>query len=134
MLFPITSCSISNLFLKEFMLMCANINLFGFLSLISCKSLKLCVKELGLPKLPLSSTSELDLSLFDRNHNQKKFSYKNFVILQNICQQLLLEYALKAEIAACRKFRAYLMSRKIARLTRHFLQVTFSFSFVGDFK
>ena len=30
MLFPITSCNISNLFLKEFMLICGNINLFEF--------------------------------------------------------------------------------------------------------
>ena len=30
------------------MLICANINLLGFLSLISCRSLRLCVKELGL--------------------------------------------------------------------------------------
>ena len=71
MLFPITSCNISNLFLKEFKLICANINLFGFLSLISCKSLKLCVKELGLSELPLSTTFGQDLLLFGRNHSQK---------------------------------------------------------------
>ena len=51
MVFPITSCNISNLFFKEFMLICANINLLGFLSLISCRSSKLCVKELGLSEL-----------------------------------------------------------------------------------
>ena len=64
MLFQITSCKITNLFLKEFMLICANINLFGFLSLISCKSLELFVKELGLSELPLSSTSGQDILLF----------------------------------------------------------------------
>ena len=46
------------------MLVCANVNLFGFLSLISRKSLKLCVKELGLSELPLPSTSGEDISLF----------------------------------------------------------------------
>ena len=48
MQFPITSCNIWNLFLKKFMLLCANVSLFEILSMISCKSLKLCVKRLGL--------------------------------------------------------------------------------------
>ena len=41
MFFQLPHCNISNLFLKEFMLICENINLFGFSSLISFKSLKL---------------------------------------------------------------------------------------------
>ena len=64
MLFPITSCNISNLFLKELMLICASINPFAFKSLISYKSLKLCVKELNLSERLLSSTSRQDILLF----------------------------------------------------------------------
>ena len=51
-------------FLKEFMLICANINLFGFSILILCKSLKLCIKELGLSEFSLSSVPGEDVSLF----------------------------------------------------------------------
>ena len=45
------------------MLICANINLFGFFK-PDFMSLKLCVKEVGLPEIPLSSTSEQDILLF----------------------------------------------------------------------
>ena len=53
------------------MLMCANISLFRVLSLISYKSLNLYVKESGLFELSPSLTSGQDISLFERNHNQK---------------------------------------------------------------
>ena len=64
MLLRINSRNASNLYFKEFMLIYANVNLFGFLSLISYKSLKLFVKELGLSELPLYLTSGQDISLF----------------------------------------------------------------------
>ena len=76
MLCPISSCNIWNLFLNEFMLICANINLLRFLSLISCKSLKLCARELSLSELPLSSTSGQDISLFGEELQSKTFLEK----------------------------------------------------------
>ena len=70
---------------KEFMLLYGNINLFGFLSLISRKSLKLWVKELGLSELPLSSTSGQDVSLLWEKSQSKRFLWK----LPATCQHLL---------------------------------------------
>ena len=52
MLFPITSCNISNSFLEEFMMIYSNINLFGFLSLTSCKSLSYVYLSFHSPQLP----------------------------------------------------------------------------------
>ena len=71
MLFPIISWNISNLFLKEFKLICENINLVRFLSLISCKSLKLLLSFHYL-QLP-----DKIVCYFERNHDQK-LSYGNY--------------------------------------------------------
>ena len=85
MLFLRTSCNISNFFLKELMLICANINLFGFLSLNSSKSLQLCVKGLGLSELPPSSTSGQRTSPFWEKSQSKNFLWK----LPAFCHHLL---------------------------------------------
>ena len=76
MLLRINSRNASNLYFKEFMLIYANVNLFGFLSLISYKSLKLCVKELGLSELPLYLTSGQDISLFWEKWKPKRFLWR----------------------------------------------------------
>ena len=62
------------------MLICANINLFGFLSLIG-----IICKRVSLSELPLSSTSGQDISLFWEKSQSKHFLWK----LPTTCHDLL---------------------------------------------
>ena len=79
-------------------MICANINLFGFLDLISCRLLKLFLKELSLSELPLSSTFGPDLSMFWGKSQSKIFVIKPLPPCHDLVNLLILLIKLIANL------------------------------------
>ena len=106
-------------FFKEFMLICANINLFGFLSLISCKSLQLCIKGLSLCEHPSSSTSRQDISLFREKLQSKNFLWKLLASCHDLLKHLIFFIKLIANLTNNRIMRSFIFFKNNTLFTKN---------------